>query len=422
MSVTITVNAALVAALADSGGGDNANSTIEVVVGSNSVHEIAGVFYVVVLTAANKFQMYSSSDSGATWATVGLAFTPSVYGGGMNSFVVGTKIWVAYSKSVHLGSDKYLDLNYFETAGSTWGTELVFDCGTGDHFPTPMKVEGPYTTHIRLDGSFVFTISDSVTAYQWVVTYDGVSFNGPFQLSTTIQIFESSIMDTTGDVHVFYGSGYDPGVFYHQVFTTLDVVNAAVLISYTGAEILSWSDIGLEYGYVKAGTFYLAVGIKTAAYPTIFGQPAIFYGNDGAWTMGALIDTDVAIADYSVYFCALALINGTLVYYWRGIDSAGANYIDRVGYAPEGSHNTPADWTWQTVYDLSSPSPAVSGQATPYDTVGSPTKGATTGLIQSGDNLRMVTTLKNNGGALFVTYLFLVVAAGVVEEISNSFE
>lgn len=418
MSVTITVNAALVAALADSGGGANGDTISEISVGSNSVIEIAGVFYVLVLlTASNHFQWYSSSDSGATWATAGASFTPSFYRGGMNTLVDGSTIWVGYSKGIAFGHEKYLYLNTFDTATLTWGTEVLFDCqgASLDEF----RVEGPYSSHIRPDGSYVWLISDTLLAQNWTVTYDG-SFHGPFRLNTDRQLFESSIMDSSGDIHVFYGSGF-PATFYHQVFTSLDVVNARTTITYTG-DIIAWSDLGLEWGYEDSGTFYLAAGLKTAAYPTIFGQPAILYGNDGGWTLGQLLDTDVAIADFSVYLTALVRINSTLIYYWRGVDSAGNNYIDRIGYAPEGSHDTPADWTWQTIYELSTPSPAVSGQATPYDVVGLPTRGSTTGLIQSGDNLRMVTTLKNNGGALFVTYLFLAVAAGVVEEISNSFE
>lgn len=421
MSVTVTVGAALVAALAQSGGGANSKTIEEITVGSNSIIELSGVFYVLVLlTASNHFQWYSSSDSGATWATAGAAFTPTVFGGGMNTLVDGATIWVGYSKSVHIGNDQHLYVNTFDTAGLTWGTETLFDCGDGSHSGTPMRVEGPYASHIRLDGSYVWMISDRLTGEQWTVTYDG-SFHGPFQLTSDAQFYESSIVDATGDIHVFYGNGYDPATLYHQVFTSLDVANARTLITYTG-EILSWSDMGLEWGFESSGTFYLAAGLKTAAYPTIYGQPAILYGNDAGWTMGALIDTDVAIADYSVYLCSLQRVNGMLIYYWRGIDSAGSHYIDRVGYAPVGSHNTPADWTWQTVYDLAVPSPAVSGQATPYTVTPLPTKGSTTGLSQSATESRMITTYKNNSGALFVTYLFKVLVSGVVEILYNTFE
>jgi hypothetical protein len=101
MSVTVTVGAALVAALAQSGGGANSKTIEEITLGSNSIIELSGVFYVLVLlTASNQFQWYSSSDSGATWATAGAAFTPTVYGGGMNTLVDGSTIWVGYSKSV----------------------------------------------------------------------------------------------------------------------------------------------------------------------------------------------------------------------------------------------------------------------------------------------------------------------------------
>ncbi len=411
---TVNTVAALIAALADSGGGANADTTEEIVQRSNSVHQVGAVFYVVVLTAAHDFQMYSSSDQGATWATAGAPFTPSVYGGGMNSFLVGTDIWVGYSKSFHIGNDQNLYLVAFDSTGPTWGTELSFDCGDGEHTGTPMRIEGPYTTHVRLDGSFVFCISDTLTSKQWIVTYDG-SFHGPFQLSTSLQLFESSVMRPDGTVDVFYGNGYDPGTFYHITFDPADTVGTETLITGFAGEILSWSDIGLEYGFESGGEFFLAAGKKNADYPTVFGRPAIFYGSDGSWVLGQLLDTGFD-SDFSVYTCSLHRIQGYLVYYWRGISSDGNDYVDRIGWAPVGSHDTPADWTWQTVYDLRAPSPLVSGQADPYVQVGPPAQGATTGLIQTGNELRCVVTLNDDDGDQFVAYLFALSVAVVVND------
>jgi hypothetical protein len=420
MSVTITPHATLVAALATTGGGTGGVTSDEIVLGSNCVHEISGVFYVVVLDASHHFQMYASTDSGATWATSGSAFTPTLFGGGMSSFIRAGKIWLVYSKGF-TGPDQHLYINTFDPAGPSWGTETVFDCGDGDHGGTGMRIEGPYASHQRPDGSIVFIVGDTLTAFLWAVIYDG-TFHGPYQMCSTIQLFESSAMAPDGTVHAIYGTGYNPSVFKHQLVNTDNSIGSAVTITWSGgANILSWSDMGLEYGFESSGSLYLACGRKQADYPTIWGRPAILYGNDGTWVLGSIIDTDPAISDFSVYTCSLQKVNGSLIYYWRGVSSSGSNYIERVGYAPVGSHDTPADWTWTTIYDFSSPSPAVSGQSSPY-TITLFTKGATTGLSQTSTSSRMIATITNSGGGLFVTYLFSVLVSSVVAAFHNTFE
>jgi hypothetical protein len=400
-TVTITSPAALIAALVSTGGAANGDVISEITSVSNSIHEISGVFYVLALNASNHFQMYSSSDAGVTWATVGSSFTPTIFSGGMCTFVVGTAIWVGYSKSFHIGNDQHLYLNSFETLTSAWNSEINFACGAS------FRVEGPYAVHVRPDTSFAMIISDTLLANHYVVTYDG-SFHGPYQLTTSASIFAYSIMVADGTVHVFYDQGASPTSFYHQVFHTDNSIDAAVLATYTG-EIIAWNDNGLECGFEDSGSFYLSAALKTVDYPTIWGVPAILFGNDGAWTLGANLDTDVAIADYSMYASSLQLIGGMLIYYWRGVSSNGVNYIERVGYAPQGSHNTPIDWTWTTAYNLASPSPAVSGQTGPYDP--SSGKGFTIGVAQTSTESRIVTTVRNASHAIFATYLLNIAVA-----------
>jgi hypothetical protein len=81
-----------------SGGGVSNTSIEERAVGSNSALNIAGVLFVVLRTSTGTFQMYKSSDHGATWATSGSAFTPTESGGGLCSLAIGTDIYVSYSR------------------------------------------------------------------------------------------------------------------------------------------------------------------------------------------------------------------------------------------------------------------------------------------------------------------------------------
>jgi hypothetical protein len=397
-----------------SGGGSNTTSELEAVVGSNSITEVGGVYYVLAYVDSDDtqvFQFYKSADAGETWTTAGSSFTPSVSGGGMNLLLDGTKIYVTYSRGGFLG----IYLTYFETASDTWsGSEDWFDYG-----PTLINADGPFQSFKRSDGSFVFLMENLVgSSGIWAAVWDAgwIGIFGPMDDGATDGNFETAIMDSADTVHVFFYASTTGDRFYHAQFDASNTVTEAGLeITYTG-QILDWNGNGLGFGFLDAAgpTFYLACGLKTGDYPVIWGRPAILFGNDGAWTMGALLDTDPAFADYSVYSSCLFSFLGSLVFIWRGIDSAGLNYIVRWGYAPLGSHNTPAAWAWSTAYEFSDPSPAVAGVSSPY--APQIQAGASTGFAQTAEEIRMITTAAEAGGDFFITYLLKIVAGVIVND------
>lgn len=397
-----------------SGGGSNTTSELEAVVGTNSITEIGGVFYVLALVDSGGvpvFQFYKSTDAGATWTPAGSSFAPAVNGGGMNQLVDGTKIYVTYSQQGFLG----VYLTYFETASDTWsGSEDWFDYG-----PTLVNADGPFQSFKRSDGSFVFLLENLVgSSGIWAAVWDAgwIGLFGPMDDGATNGNFESAMMDSDDTVHVFFHSAGGGHTWYHAQFDLSNTVtDAGTLIGYSG-QILDWNVNGLGFGFLDESgpTFYLACGLKTVDYPTIWGRPAILYGNNGAWTMSALLDTDPAFADYSVYSSALFSFLGSLVFIWRGISSDGLNYIVRWGRAPLGSHDTPSAWRWQTAYDFGSPDPVIPGESTPYDP--QIQAGCSTGFAQTADEIRMITTAAESGGDYFVTYLLRIEKNPVVND------
>jgi hypothetical protein len=403
------------------GGGESNTSLNERAVGTNSAAAIAGVLYSVLRTSSATLQVYKSTDAGATWATYGSAHTPTESGGGLTTLAIGTDLYVWYCRNtVRQGTNansRFLFLAIFDTAGGTWGSEDSFDCSVDPVIGVSFQVEGPFVAHRRLDGSIALMIEESLGADPCVVTYDAGSWAGPFRLTAatfgTQQLYDCSVMEADGTINVFV-TETPPYPTYWAVFHTDNSVSAPVLMSYTG-QVIDWAGDGLYYGYESAGTFYLAAGKKTASYPTIWGRPAILYGNDGGgWTLGQLLDAGFD-ADFSVYSSSLQRVNGMLIYTWRGISSNGADFVERIGWAPEGNHDTPAAWTFTTAYDHRSPSPGVSGQTGPYKGGFPPwPSGCSTGLILDGNRVHFVTTLRDSTGELFSTYLLYVDVSGAV--------
>jgi hypothetical protein len=367
---------------------------------SNGLLDVGGVSYLLVFTPANKFQMYKSTDSGATWATSGALATPTGYHGGMAQAIVGTKIYVGYSWKFSLSFSAILYARSFDTATQTWSAEQSFNCGG-----SVSAIEGPYKIHVRSDNSMVMIIGNaSGTSGTWAVTFDGVTTfggpYGPFDDGAGGGNYMTSVLKPDNSVAIFFYTTAAGNSFYYQSLSPTNVVSSRDLVS--AGQLMDWNGYGLGNGFLSGATYYFAAGLKTAAYPTIWGQPVIVSGSPGAWIVGPLIDTDPAVSDYSVYWSALFSIAGNLVFVYRAIDSAGANYIQRIGSAPTGSEASPAAWTWETSYALTTPVPLVPGKAAPY----SPelTQGASSGLTQSGDDLRLATTLLS-GGVTFVSYL-----------------
>jgi hypothetical protein len=316
-------------------------------------------------------------------------------------------------------------LAIFDSAGQTWGTEASFDCSVDPTVGVTFRAEGPFMGHVRLDGSIAFMIEESLGADPCVVTYDAGVWAGPFRLTPatfgTQLLFNCSIMQPDGTLDVFLsGPNATPYIPNHAVFHTDNSVTAPVVITLGGGvELVDWAGDGLYYGYEDAGTFYLAAGRKTGDYPTIWGRPAILYGNDGGgWILGSLLDTGFD-ADFSVYSTALERVAGWLVYTWRGVSSSGTDFVERIGWAPDGSHDTPAAWTFITAYDHRTPSPAVSGQTGPYGGGFPPTpSGFSTGLVLDGarNRIHFVTTLRDAGGEIFAAYLLYIDVATILNE------
>jgi hypothetical protein len=444
MSVTINNLISLITTTADrsSAGGSDGATIAEQVVGSNSIHEISGDFYVVLtsykntvpsgtLALTSHLEIWKSTDSGATWAQAGSNFSQSKAGGGLASAVIGSKIWISYTRTYFGGSsaDKDVYLVAFDTSGNTWGSELSFDCTAGVQTEpggsgaTDYRPEGPYNMHVRPDSTLVLPITSSLGPSSIaVVVYDtiGAAWVRLKQLTVfqdaQAKLFCSSIMDPSGEIHVFYGYGYNPATFLHSALSYGSWTTSTHLLSGYSGVPLAWSDMGLEAGFLDPADskFYLAAGVKTGAYPTIYGRPCIMYGDDGGWTLGSELDTGFD-ADYSVLCAAVVLCNGQLVYIWRGISSDGSTFRDRIGYAPHGSHDIPADWTWADGYNLGTPSPAVSGKTSPYKEAGYESSGqqdgpGTIGVVVSGggDQVRIVSTMTDAVPILFPVYMYSI--------------
>lgn len=407
------------------GGAVSDTSINERAVGFNSAMRVGTVLFVVLRNASGDFQAYKSTDRGATWSTSGSAFTPTDSGGGLCPLLIGTDIYVWYSRGIAPGhtanaNSRYVFLNIFDTVGETWGTEDSFDCSVDPVVTTSFRVEGPWSAHVRPDGSIVLVIEEVLGADPCVVTWDAGVWDGPFRFDPTFHtqlLFDASIMQPDGTVDVFLsGPSATPYAANHAVFHADNSVDAAVAMSFTG-DLIDWAGDGLYYGFEDEGTFYLGAGKKTGDYPTIWGRPAILYGSDGGgWVLGQLLDAGFD-SDFSVYSTSLQKVNGWLIYTWRGISSDGNDFVERVGWAPIGSHDTPADWTFVTAYDHRTPSPAVSGQSDPYQG-GFPPRpsGMSTGLILDGFRIHFVTTIRGDDGEIFSTYLLYIDVSVVVNE------
>lgn len=394
-------------------------------VGAHSIIEIAGVFYVVILTAAHEFQMYRSTDEGATWSTYGSALSPTVYSGGMETWVQGDSIRLFYSKGNLSGSTSPLIYTAaFDTTGGSWGSEASYDLGDSP-IGSDFRLQGPYAAIERPDGSLVLPVNDLLSGYPCFLTYDAGTFAGPYTLISSPFVFESWCMREDGTVDLFYAFssglsiGVDPWSFEHVTIDTDDSFSnfemfAGLALAFNPS---AWSDNGLGWGYEKAGIFFLAAGSEDpvngpaatgGASGSIWGNAAIVYGNDGdGWTVGQRIDTDSSMDVYSMTSCSLHLLDGLLIYIWRGINEDRDGYIERIGWAPEGSHDTPANWTFVTVYDYTTPDPAILGQTAPYTAPPNARDAYAVGITLSpfGDHLRYVTSLRGDDDEIFAAYL-----------------
>jgi hypothetical protein len=417
-------------AIGTGGLGRGANILQQVSVGAHSIIEIAGVFYVVILTDAFEFQVYRSTDEGATWATYGSALSPTVYSGGMETLVDGATIHLFYSKGLQPPlslSDPRVFLCSFDTAGGTWGSEDSYDLGDTPLGGVDFRVEGPYAAIRRLDGSIVLPVNDLLSGYPCFVTYNAGTWAGPFVLKTTPFVFETWTIRPDGTVDLFYAwqagqvIGVSPWSVIHVTLDTDDTFADVTMFSGLALAFspVAWADNGLGWGYELAGDFFLACGAEDpvegpeatgGAAGSIWGRAAIAYGNDGGgWTVGQRLDTDAAVDDYSMLSCSLHRFgdDGLLVYIWRGINRDRDGWIERVGWAPEGSHDTPADWTFVTAYDFTTPDPAVSGQTAPYQPPPNSRDAYAEGVTLSplGDHLRVVTSLRGDDDEIFAAYL-----------------
>lgn len=421
MSVTITPLGIKIGSGAgfglSTGAGNNRGTEIQGTLNQNGVYDPnTGTLYVVYLDFnTDNLHIIASTDAGATWSDIASTASSSRQEF-IDAVIVGTKLWISYAQG---STSSIVFIRSFDLNAHTWGGEVSKDVSGAPFFL--LNPEGPYDMYVRPDGIIMclFRSLDESPCYCFYVAFDPtagtwgnptVIFDQsyPTPPNTSFPTFNADALGSDGTAHLIFSNNFNQPIYYVEIApdgTVSAPVNVSALVPALNLIVFNTGLVGP--GVVDGSDLYFPIGIKTADFPTVWGNIGILARIAGTWSFTPVLLPSAT--EQVLQTPLMMLIDGTFVLTYLQLDAVTyTNYATVVGYATKANYAIPGAWTWQTVYDYTTPVPAVPGAVAPYTP--SSYLGNTTAmsLAADGQTIRILQNFKDNTGASFIALLMSI--------------